>query len=211
MRKIVLLSTLMFFVLFGYSQKIVSVSNPLEKILQNDFDSTIIYSIYSNWDNSPNYFIVSKKSNVIYFYRYSINRKTYLGRDFSPMKSELSKKLIHLVTDFDLTKPDINPFFKWMDTKYVDSSIWKEIIKYELWNLIDDRNIKIESDKQFDIYDGVHLEFKLITKDKIVQLNYYEPQFYNEHNFNQSRDNIVKIEKIIRGFFENIGNQSTLY
>ena len=111
MRKIVLLSTLMFFVLFGYSQKIVSVSNPLEKILQNDFDSTIIYSIHSNWDNSPNYFIVSKKSNVIYFYRYSINRKTYLGRDFSPMKSELSKKLIHLVTDFDLTKPDINPFF----------------------------------------------------------------------------------------------------
>ena len=65
-----------------------------------------------------------------------------MGRDFSPMKSELSKKLIHLVTDFKLTKPDINPFFKWIDTKYVDSSIWKEIIKYELWNLIDDRNIK---------------------------------------------------------------------
>ena len=195
----------------GYSQKIVSVSNPLEKILQNDFDSTIIYLIHSNWDNSPNYFIVSKKSNVIYFYRYSINRKTYLGRDFSPMKSELSKKLIDLVVDFKSTKPDVNPYFKWIDTKYVDSSIWKEIIKYELWSLIDDRNIKIESDKQFDIYDGVHLEFKLITKDKIVQLNYYEPEFYNEHNFNQSRDNIVKIEKIIRGFYENLGNQSTLF
>lgn len=124
------------------------------------------------------------------------------------MKSELSKKLIHLVTDFKLTKPDINSFFKWIDTKYADSSIWKEIIKYEPWSLIDDRNIKIESDKQFDIYDGVHLEFKLITKDKIVQLNYYEPEFYNEHNFNQSRASIIKIEKIIRGFYENIENQS---
>ena len=62
---------------------------------------------------------------------------------------------------------------------------------------LNDRNIKIESDKQFDIYDGVHLEFKLITKDKIVQLKYYEPEFYNEHNFNQSRDIIVKIEKEI--------------
>ncbi len=208
MRKIFLLSILLIFGMVGYSQKIVSVSNPLEKIFQNDFDSTIIYSIRSNWDNSPNYFIVSKKSNVIYFYRYSINRKTYLGRDFSPMKSELSKKLIDLVVDFKSTKPDVNPYFKWIDTKYLDSSIWREIIKYELWNLIDDRNIKIESDRQFDIYDGVDLEFKLITKDKIVQLNYYEPEFYNEHNFNQSRASIIKIEKIIRGFYENIKNLS---
>ena len=61
MRKILLLSIIMFFGMVGYSQKIVSVSNPLEKILQNDFDSTIIYLIHSNWDNSPNYFIISKK------------------------------------------------------------------------------------------------------------------------------------------------------
>ena len=195
----------------GYSQKIVSVSNPLEKILQNDFDSTIIYSISSNWDNSPNYFIISKKSNQVYFYRYSINHKRYAGRMISPMESELFLKLIHLDSDFKSTKPDINVFFKWIDTEYVDSSIWREIIKYEPWNLIDDRNIKIESDRKFDIFDGVHLEFKLITKDKIVQLNYYEPQFYNEHNFNQSRDIIVKIEKIITGFYKNIGNRSTLY
>lgn len=124
------------------------------------------------------------------------------------MKSELSFKLIDLDVDFKLITPDINAFFKWIDTKYVDSSIWKEIIKYELWNLIDDRNIKIESDRQFDIYDGVDLEFKLITKDKIVQLNYYEPEFYNEHDFNQSRASIIKIEKIIRGFYENIKNIS---
>ena len=60
MRKILLLSILMSFGMVGYSQKVVSVSNPLEKILQNDFDSTIIYSTYSNWDISPNYFIISK-------------------------------------------------------------------------------------------------------------------------------------------------------
>lgn len=208
MKNLLIISLFLLSSIWGYTQKIVPLSNPLEKILQNDFDSTIIYSIQSNWDNSPNYLIVSKKSNKIYFYRYSINRKTYLGRDFSPMKSELSKKLIHFVTDFKLTKPDINSFFKWIDTKYADSSIWKEIIKYEPWSLIDDRNIKIESNKQFDIYDGVHLEFKLITKDKIVQLKYYEPEFYNEHNFNQSRASIIKIEKIIRGFYENIENQS---
>ena len=211
MRKIVLVFILMFLGLVGYSQKIVSVSNPLEGILQNDFDSTIIYSIHSNWDNSPNYFIISKKSNVVYFYRYSKNHKSYWGRDLSPMKSELSLKLIHLDTDFKLIKPDINAFFKWIDTKNDDSSIWTEINKYELWNLIDDRNIKIESDKNFDIFDGVDLEFKLITKDKIVQLNFYEPQFYNEHNFNQSRDNIVKIEKIIIGFYKKNENQPSLY
>ena len=67
MRKILLLSIIMFFGMVGYSQKIVSVSNPLEKILQNDFDSTIIYSISSNWDNSPNYFIISNHTAFALF------------------------------------------------------------------------------------------------------------------------------------------------
>jgi hypothetical protein len=53
--------------------------------------------------------------------------------------------------------------------------------------------------------------FKLITKDKIIELNYYEPEFYNQEYFNQSRDNIVKIEKIITGFYKNLENQFTLY
>jgi len=212
MRKILLLSISILFGMVGYSQKIVSVSNPLEKILQNDFDSTIIYSTYSNWDISPNYFIISKKSNQIYFYRYSINHRSYKGREVSfPRKSELSNKLIDLDVYFETTKPDINPYFRWVDTKYLDSSIWKEITKYELWNLIDDRNIKIESDRKIDIYDGVNSVFKLITKDKIIELNYYEPEFYNQEYFNQSRDNIVKIEKIITGLYKNLENQFTLY
>jgi hypothetical protein len=212
MRKIFLLSIFILFGIVGYSQKIVSVSNPLEKILQNDFDSSIIYSIKNNWDSSPNYFIISKISDKIYFYRYSINHKSYNGGGvFSPRKSELSNKLIDVDVKFKMIEPDINPYFKWIDTELEDSSIWREIIKYELWNLTDDRNIKIKSDIKFEIYDGVGLEFKLITKDKIIQLNYYEPEFYNQEDFNQSRDNIVKIEKIIRGFYKKLRDQSTLY
>jgi hypothetical protein len=212
MRKIFLLSIFILFGIVGYSQKIVSVSNPLEKILQNDFDSSIIYSIKNNWDSSPNYFIISKISDKIYFYRYSINHKSYYGGGvFSPRKSELSNKLIDVDVKFKMIEPDINPYFKWIDTELEDSSIWREIIKYELWNLTDDRNIKIKSDIKFEISDGVGLEFKLITKDKIIQLKYYEPEFYNQEDFNQSRDNIVKIEKIIRGFYKKLRDQSTLY
>jgi len=43
MRKILLLSILMSFGIVGYSQKIVSVSNPLEEYFQKNYDSTIFF------------------------------------------------------------------------------------------------------------------------------------------------------------------------
>ena len=42
MKKIVSLSILLFFGIVGYSQKIVSVSNPLEEYFQKNYDSTIM-------------------------------------------------------------------------------------------------------------------------------------------------------------------------
>jgi hypothetical protein len=45
--------------------------------------------------------------------------------------------------------------------------------------------------------------FKLITKDKIIQLQYYDSKGQNEIcKFNQTRDDIVKIEEIIFEYFK---------
>ena len=41
------------------------------------------------------------------------------------------------------------------------------------------------------------------TKDKIIQLQYYDPKGQNENcKFNQTRDDIVKIEEIIFEYFK---------
>ena len=67
MKKIILLSIILILSLNGLSQKIISASNPLEEILQKDFDSTILYS-YSGWKSyRPNYLIIAKKDSLVFF------------------------------------------------------------------------------------------------------------------------------------------------
>jgi len=63
MRKIFFLSILMLIGMVGFSQKIVSVSNPLEKFFQENYDSTIMFE-HKNISNG-NFLIVfiSTKGN----------------------------------------------------------------------------------------------------------------------------------------------------
>ena len=68
MKKIILLTIILKISFNGFSQEIISASNPLEEILQKDFDSTILYS-HSKWKSySPNYLIIAKKDSLVYFY-----------------------------------------------------------------------------------------------------------------------------------------------
>jgi hypothetical protein len=202
MRKIVLLSIFVFFGIVGYSQKIVSVSNPLEKILQNDFDSTILLSTYGGWDMRPNYYILSKKDSLVYFYSYSGNNRRYWGRRRSPIKSELSSKMISSDLEINKIIPDINSYFKWFDTKLSSESIWLEIQKYNLWNFIDDDNIERKSRFTCGVTDGVYSEYKLITKNQVIKLTYFEPFELNKCEYNKFRDDISKIDKTILEFFK---------
>lgn len=66
MRKILLLSILMLIGMVGYSQKIVSVSNPLEEYFQKNYDSTIFY--YSSNSVGPFIYIISKKGHKLFNY-----------------------------------------------------------------------------------------------------------------------------------------------
>ena len=188
----------------GFSQKIISAENPLEEILQNNYDSSILYS-YSNRGYYHNYLIISKKDSLVYFYNYASPLKSNFNfGDKAPYNSNIYSKLVDNQLKFIGTKPDINSYFSWVDTKLANESIWKDISKYKLWNFIDDSKINslINVCDTETFHERTEI-FKLLTKDKIIELKYYDPRGQNKDcKFNQTRDYIVKIEEIISEFFK---------
>jgi len=202
MKKIILLSIILNLSLNGWTQKIISASNPLEEILQKDFDSTILYS-YSNRSYRPNYLIIAKKDSLVYFYRYSSLDKNFGSRDNAPLNSDIHSKLISNQLEFIETKPSINDYFSWVDTKSSNKSIWKDITKYNIWNLVDGAKLdSLDTNCETELHMGYEI-FKLLTKDKFIELQYYNPRGLNEDcKFNQTRDDIIKIEEIIFEYFK---------
>ncbi len=204
MKKIILLAIILNISLNGFSQKIILAENPLEETLQNDFDSSILYS-YQNRGHYYNYLIISKKDTLVYFYRYASPLKSSFNfGDKAPYNSNIYSKLVDNQLKFIGTKPDINSYFSWVDTKLANESIWKDISKYKLWNFIDDDKIDpvgYVCDTESS-HEGSEI-YKLLTKDKIIKLNYYNPRGMNKDcKFNQTRADIIKIEEIISKFFK---------
>jgi len=203
MKKIIPLIILLNISINGFTQKIILASNPLEEILQKDFDSTILYS-YSNRSYRPNYLIIAKKDSLVFFYRYSSMDKDFGSRDNAPLNSDIHSKLISNQLEFIETKPNINDYFSWVDTKSSSKSIWKDISKYKLWNFIDDSKINSSLNICDEInYDMGYEVFKLLTKDKIIELIYDDPYGKIKNcKFNQTRSDIIKIQEIISRFFK---------
>lgn len=204
MKRIILLAIILNISLNGFSQKIISAENPLEKIIQNDFDSSILYS-YSDRGYDPNYLIISKKDSLVYFYRYSSPLNRYINfSDRAPYNSNIRSKLDSNYIQFITTKPNINSYLSAVGTKLANESIWKDITKYNLWNLIDDSKINslINICDTETFHERTEI-FKLLTKDKIIELKYYDPKGQNKNcKFNQTREDIIKIEEIISKFFK---------
>jgi hypothetical protein len=201
MKKLILLSFILNLSLNGLTQKIISASNPLEQILQNDFDSTILHT-YSHRSYRPNYLIIAKKDSLVFFYRYSSMDKDFGSRDNAPLNSDIHSKLISNQLEFIETKPSINEYFSWVDTKSSNKSIWKDIAKYNIWNLVDgDKIDSLDTNCETEFHLGYEI-FKLLTKDKIIQLQYYNTRGMNDCKFNQTLDDIIKIEEIIFEYFK---------
>jgi hypothetical protein len=49
----------------GYSQTNDTISNPLEKFFQENYDSTIIYYLKSNSEKNEKYYILSRKKDTL--------------------------------------------------------------------------------------------------------------------------------------------------
>jgi hypothetical protein len=204
MKRIILLAIILNISSNVFSQKIISAENPLEETLQNDFDSSILYS-YSDRGYYPNYLIISKKDSLVYFYRYTSPLNNYINFiNRAPYNSNIRSKLDSNYIQFITTKPNINSYLSAVDIKLANESIWKDISKYKLWNFIDDDKIDpvgyVCDTETFHERTEI---FKLLTKDKIIELKYYDPKGQNkDFKFNQTREDIIKIEEIISKFFK---------
>ena len=180
MKKLILLSILMFLGMVVFSQKYDTISNPLEKFFQDNYDSTIIYHLNSNTKENIKYYILSRKGDKLYYYLcdsvfISDRKNTDKNLDQYVKRNDKGNNYLHLIPSDSISNKE---------------SFWYEIQKINLWNIIDDKNDIVREDykkKKFTskgqkeihtlIYksrkDEKHF-FKLITNNKIIKLEYNE-------------------------------------
>ena len=180
MRKVLLLSILMFLGIVVFSQKYDNISNPLEKFFQDNYDSTIIYHLNSNTKENKKYYILSRKGDKLYYYLcdsvfISDRKNTDKNLDQYVVRNDKGNNYLHLIPSDSISNKE---------------SFWYEIQKINLWNIIDDKNDieredykkkKFISKGQKEIHTLIYKSrkdekhfFKLITNNKIIKLEYNE-------------------------------------
>ena len=178
--------------LSGYSQKIDSVSNPLEEYFQKNYDSTIF--LYQSNNIEPFIYIISKKGNKLYNYRYiySTYEDLVINKyELGPLDNELKEVFTNRLEIFKKTKPSINQYFTYYNTDSVSnikirkesyygrkdegneiySPLWVILQNFDLWSLRD------ESIDEFNKYNNSNVNdskdvFVLITKGQVKKLKY---------------------------------------
>jgi len=202
MRKILLLFILMLIGMVGYSQKIVSVSNPLEEYFQKNYDSTIFY--YRSQSVGPFIYIISKKGDKLYNYKYHNTTFEDVGisyekNEIGPLDKELRKVFTSRLEKFKKTKPSINQYFRFFNTDSISNikimkmsyygkegevdelwnPLWLVLQNFNLWSLKDESNDELRNSVDSN---GVNRKdiFVLITKGEVKKLEYRELNFPNE-------------------------------
>ena len=221
MRKIVLVSILMFLGLVGYSQKIVSVSNPLEAYFQKNYDSTIFY--YSSNSVGPFIYIISKKGHKLFNYKYHNTTFEDVGVSYNeyevgPLDKELRNFFISRLEKFKKTKPSINQYFRFFDTDSISNiksmkmsyygkegevdelwnPLWLVLQNFNLWSLKDESN---EGFRNSVDSSGVNSKdiFVLISKGQVKRLEYRKLNFPNE------KDELrIKVSEIISSIWKSL-------
>jgi len=211
MRKILLLSILMSFGIVGYSQKIVSVSNPLEEYFQKNYDSTIF--LYKSNNIKPLIYIISKKGDKLFNYTY-----TYFN-SLSLSEQRLLDTSIQnvLVSNFNKTIPSNNQYLELFETDSIShikfgkislfdngkkgdvdelySPLWLKLQEFNLWSLMDDNNEKYRKSHNSISPNEIYKKdiFVLITKNQVRKLEYI-----NLNRPSYERDELrIKISEII--------------
>ncbi len=180
MRVIIYLIAFCFFSSTVKSQNNSGIT-PMHKFFQKHADSTYIISSANKF--YIEYKILSKVNDTISTYIYKTN--TTLGpklreipKAFRDAFLENNGNLIYFIP------VDINVFFQ-PTYLSLDSlkQFWEKSSKLKMWDVNDD---KIDGEgcdvKQngFAISDGGQIYLHLITKDKIKELFFYAPDYYNE-------------------------------
>lgn len=177
------------------SAQIFKHPTPLEIFFQNNFDSTIIYHGFSSWYGAPNYFILSKKDNNIFYFTYSSRYRNAFGHK---IPRGLDVKFMQEDSQFRWTIPDTNRYLEPVKILYsVRNKYWIDVNSYNIWKLND--NI---SQSQCNITDGSEDNYYLISKSGIKTLSFYEASECSRKNINHLNELKTK-EIILKIFREN--------
>jgi hypothetical protein len=121
----------------SFAQQNQSIT-PLHKFFQANYDSTIIHYNWSNWYFAPNYLILAKQKNNIFFFTYTSPYKNIIGR---PFPRNLSKKFMEEESKFKGTVPDTNRYLlakRVLNDKL--TNYWNELDTASLWHLKNDKH-----------------------------------------------------------------------
>jgi hypothetical protein len=218
MRKIFLFLILLSLGIVGYSQIYDTISNPLEKFFQENYDSTVIIE-HKNISNGDFQIVfISRKGNKLYNYQYYLytpigypldetNYSSVIDKeDVGPVKSK--SKIIELqkLEKYKNTKPSINEYFYWYSTDSINYDTvknlnfrnkdyeldYKENIK-PLWLKLQKYNLwKIVKDSikvsSVNSRENRNNYIKLITKDKVMSYRYN-----NFKNLEKEQRTLIKI------------------
>lgn len=205
MNKVFLVSILICFSFIGYSQTKDSISNPLEKLFQDSFDSTISYHGYSNWGDNGEYFFIGKKNDSIYYYRYYNPISQSPKLQFGPRNSKIYTKYYFYLYDRKHNGNSYLTFddkFFFVKSEKLSGSLWESIQKINLWNMVDEYNDDLLKSRII-ILDGGEYVFKLITNKEVKKLYYISPEDYPKNDTNKVRNRINEVIDLIYIFYKN--------
>ena len=194
MKRVLFVILLLNFFCIGYSQKIVSVSNPLEEYFQKNYDSTIFY--YSSQSVGPFIYIISKKGDKLYNYKYHNTTFEDVGISYEkdeigPLDNELRNVFTSRLEKFKKTKPSINQYFRFFDTDSISnikimkmssngkkgrveqiySPLWIILQNFNLWSLKDESNEGLRNSVDSNGFNSKDI-FVLISKGQVKKLEY---------------------------------------
>jgi hypothetical protein len=206
--KILLTTLILFFCFNSYSQTKDTISNPLEKVFQSSFDSTICFYPYYGLDTKVERFFIGKKGDTIYYYSYSKLIKQSRKNKVGP-KDSMIERLLRYNNSNNSPQPsnyktmDIDDRFFWVFNEISKGSLWVKIQNENLWELIENTK-EIDNQPNFELESDTPLYiFKLITRDKVIKLDFSSLEKYPISNLYHVRYRITKVINWINDFYKN--------
>lgn len=216
--KILLTTLILFFCFNSYSQTKDSISNPLEKFFQENYDSTIMIEQKNITNGNFQIIIISRKGNKLYNYQYHLytpigypldetNYSSVLDKeDVGPVKLKSKITELQKLEKYKNTKPSINEYFYWYSTnsmnydtvkniKFMDKEHeldYKETIK-PLWLKLQKYNLWTIVNDSIKVSSVNSKEnrnnfIKFITNDKVMSYRYN-----NFKNLEKEHRTLIKI------------------
>jgi len=209
--KSVILLLVMSFTFNAHAQR--HKSAPLFDFFEKNSDSTIVLSHLQNIYEYPDYFIVSKKGDTINMYTYRFRNliETPINVEVPKAFAKAIARVNYMAID---QAPAINTLLKVMVVdKQILNMFWKDLINEQIWNIKDDaiegEGCPVVKGKNVvEIFDGGGPLFKLITKERIKDLKFYSPVFYEAHCPGRSgRISAIKVQELFKTYFTRAGEE----